>query len=156
MIHIRTAWLAILATIVAPAYLWAASGDQAPYGPIHGRAFSIDVRHYVIDHLPGPTVVTVDQKVQIPEGMTDIQSVCEDKLVEIFCAPETFLGKCDTVETSYSFVISPGVSAFGTVTNCAPADAGQCVEVSGRMLGSKELPLLESVDVVPDTCSFSL
>lgn len=153
---IRSAFCILFALALLPATLQAASSDQAPVGPVHGRANSIDVRNFEIDGVFTGTEVTIDQKVVIPEGIADIGFVCPEKLVDILCTPEVFLGKCDLAFTSYAFFLDAHTFVYGTTTTCDPFDAGQCLEVTGRLLSTKEVPLLEDLVVVPDTCSYSL
>jgi hypothetical protein len=119
---------------------------------VTGRAYSVDVRHFVVNHLPAQTIVTVDQKVALGKGFTDILSTCPGKLVEIYCAPAIFLEKCDLVEEPYAFQLSPGVAVFGSTWRCSIPNAGPCVEVSGHLV-SKDQPELEDVQPASN-CAF--
>lgn len=149
----KTILTAFALAVLLPALCLAATADQAPYGPVHGRAYSVDTRHFLVNGNPGPTVVIVDQKVQLPSlAFTDIESTCPEKLVELFCTVDTFLEKCSTTETPYGFFITPTLYAFGSVLTCDPVNAGPCVEVSGHLV-SKDLPELEDV-VSASSCAF--
>lgn len=133
--------------------------DQAPYGPVIGRAYSVDTRHFVIGGVPQPDVVTVDQKVAYASmknspssGFTDILSTCPTALVATLCTPAAFLGSCTATTHTYGFTISPGVDVVGFTVTCIVPNAGLCQEVSGHLI-SKENPELE--DIAPASgCEF--
>jgi hypothetical protein len=154
MKHVRIAFALAVLALAVPAL----KADQAPYGPVVGRAYSVDTRHFVIGGIPGPDIVTVDQKVAYSSmksspssGFTDILSTCPADLVSTLCTPAAFLGSCPTITTPYTFLI-PGATVVGSTTTCTVTTAGLCQEVSGHLI-SKDQPELESID--PGTgCEF--
>lgn len=139
--------VALFALAVFPAL-----ADQAPYGPVVGRAYSVDTRHFVISDNPGPDIVTVDQKVAYSSmknspsfGFADILSTCPTALVSTLCTPTAFLGNCSKTTYTYSFTVAPGVDVAGSTITCIVPTAGLCQEVAGHLI-SKDQPELESID----------
>lgn len=110
--------------------------DQAPFGPLEGRAALIQVETVTQGGATLSTVAYLDLHVSISGHSGTREIVCENDaqnpdIRQTYCTPSAFLGNCPKTWSTYKSYGPNGVVISGTITYCTNPGAGACRSLEG-------------------------
>jgi hypothetical protein len=127
-----------------------ASADQAPFGPMEGRAYLVQVVTTTQNGNPVSTVAYLNLNVSLAGHSGPREIVCESSasapdLRQTYCTPTAFLGSCSKTSDTPTKTNGPnGIVVTSAVTYCTTPGAGACRSIQGYVDENNRLRLTAS------------